>query len=199
MARTADSETDYARFYDLERYLFEDVSQRYNREKTISTFDFFCIVIWKANRAKSKVAKRLLAHGKDNRPYTDLNAAVKDLVDAISKAPDAKARLKVLIEAWGFRLPMASAILTVLYPDDFTVYDFRVCEILGKFEKSQDKKFEDLWGDYSQYIEGVKAEVPSKQILREKDRFLWGQSFKLGLEKDIHNAFVRVADDSELE
>ena len=38
--------------------------------------------------------------------------------------------MRILIEDWAFRLPMASAILTVLYPDSFTVYDIRVCSEL---------------------------------------------------------------------
>ena len=36
---------------------------------------------------------------------------------------------------WAFRLPTASAILTVLYPDVFTVYDRRVCKVLGAFDQ----------------------------------------------------------------
>ena len=31
---------------------------------------------------------------------------------------------------WKLRLPTASAVLTVLYPEDFTVYDQRVCKML---------------------------------------------------------------------
>ena len=51
---------DYVRYYDLESYLFEDVRQQFQSEGSLSAFDFFSIVIWKANRAKSKIAKRLL-------------------------------------------------------------------------------------------------------------------------------------------
>ena len=42
---------DYLRYYDLERYLFEDVHRRFHEEGSIGAFDFFSIVIWKANRA----------------------------------------------------------------------------------------------------------------------------------------------------
>jgi hypothetical protein len=51
---------DYLRFQDFESYLFEDVHRRFQEDGSIGAFDFFAIVIWKANRAKSKVAQRLL-------------------------------------------------------------------------------------------------------------------------------------------
>ena len=113
--------TNFLQYYDLEGYLFKVVSTRYSQNKTLKAFDFFCIVIWKANRAKSKVAERLLAHG-NSQPI--LETAVDSLLTAISEAKDQRTRLSVLIEGWGFRLPMASAILTVLYPEDFTVYRY---------------------------------------------------------------------------
>jgi hypothetical protein len=119
---------DFSRYYNLETYLFQEVSERFENERTLCAFDFFCIVIWKANRAKSKVAKRLLAQGHPN-----LECAVAALVAAIDNTDNKKDKLGVLVNDWGFRLPMASAILTVLYPADFTVYDVRVCDVLGDF------------------------------------------------------------------
>jgi hypothetical protein len=91
--------TDYARYYSLERYLFSEVSQHFKASNQLSVFDFFCIVIWKANRSKSKVAKRLLAQG-----HADLSTAVQALTNALLQAPDNKERLRTLIEGWGFRL-----------------------------------------------------------------------------------------------
>lgn len=187
--------TDFARYYDLEGYLFRDVSGRYRKDKKLSAFDFFCIVIWKANRAKSKVAKRLLAQG-----HPDLEAAVAALTAVITSAQDSKERLRVLIEGWGFRLPMASAILTVLFPDDFTVYDVRVCEILGDFKDAQYKtQYEALWARYSGYVARVRQSVPEVAGLRDKDRYLWGQSFASQLQRDMESQFGNAPDDSELE
>lgn len=187
--------TDYAKYHDLEGYLFCEVSQRYSSKKALSAFDFFCIVIWKSNRAKSKVASRLLA-----QDYPDLNVAVGALVQEIAKAGDAKARLAVLIDKWGFRLPMASAILTVLYPEEFTVYDVRVCNVLGDFKDAQHKtKFDTLWNRYTEYVERVKREVPEKESLRDKDRYLWGKSFEAQLKDDIADLFGHTIDDPEFE
>src|SRR5665647_3378852 len=104
-------ETDYLKLYDDENYLFEEVSRRFSEQGYLKAFDFFCIVIWKANRSKSKIAKRLLSKG-----HSDLNSAVIALTKSLANVADDKTRMKILIEDWGFLLPMATAILTVLYP-----------------------------------------------------------------------------------
>lgn len=180
-------ETDYGQFYALEDYLFRSVSPRFSASRELSAFDFFCIVIWKANRSKSKVAKRLLGHGIG---YPDLQTAIAALAASISGATNARDRLSVLVEEWGFRLPMASAILTVLYPEEFTVYDVRVCEVLGDFHDAQYKQnFAALWERYTAYVKRVRNEVPHATSLREKDRYLWGKSFAYQLTRDIDTGF----------
>lgn len=189
--------TNFLQYYDLEGYIFSVVSSRYAQKKTLSVFDFFCIVIWKANRAKSKVADRLLAH---DTGQSNLEAAVDTLLVAVSTAEDQKARLSVLIETWGFRLPMASAILSVLYPEDFTVYDIRVCNVLDDFKDAQYKtNFTTLWERYSAYVAAVRTAVPEHSSLRDKDRFLWGKSFATQLESDIQSSFSRENRDAEFE
>ncbi len=51
-----------------------------------------------------------------------------------------------------FMLPMATAILSVLYPDDFTIYDYRVCEELKyTLNLGNITKFENLWEGYLKY------------------------------------------------
>src|SRR5688572_9209748 len=112
---------DYRQYYYLEQYLFTEVTNRFERSNKLNSFDFFCIIIWKANRAKSKVAERLLSKGHD-----DLDAAISALTSAIANERDERDKIKILMLDWGFRLPMASAILTVLHPTMFTVYDVRV-------------------------------------------------------------------------
>lgn len=190
---------DFVRLYHLENYLFGEVTKRFQKDGTLSAFDFFCIIIWKANRAKSKVARRLMTKG-----HSDLGAAVKAMLRGVSSAPDNQGRLRVMIEEWGFRLPMASAILTILYPEVFTVYDVRVCEALGsKFKNAQYKtKFADQWSQYSEYVEAVRKAVPGRLSLRDKDRYLWGKSFADQLDRDIKDGFSKppkADDDDQLE
>jgi hypothetical protein len=93
---------------------------------------------------------------------------------------------------------MASAILTVLYPDDFTVYDIRVCDVLGDFKDAQYKtNFAKLWERYAAYVIAVKDAVPECSSLRDKDRFLWGKSFATQLQTDIQSSFGRGDSDAE--
>jgi hypothetical protein len=49
-AESANLAIDFRTYYDLETYLFDTVSRRFAEEHTLTAFDFFCIVIWKANR-----------------------------------------------------------------------------------------------------------------------------------------------------
>lgn len=177
--------SDYRKFYDLERYLLEEVQPKFCKKQTVSTFDFFCIVIWKANRSKSRIAKLMLS-----KRHANLDEAVAALISELVSAPDNKKKLYVLIQDWRFRLPMASAILAILYPLDFTVYDVRVCEIHKDFKNLKDtKNFEDIWMGYSAYICAVWKSAPIAKTLRDKDRYLWGKSFATQLKRDIKNGF----------
>ncbi len=176
---------DPLQLYDLESYLFSTVQPRFHAQGWLSAFDFFCIVIWKANRAKSRVAARLLGRG-----YTDLDGAVRALTSALAQQPDARARLRLLMLDWGFLLPMASAILTVLYPDEFTVYDVRVCDALSGYHDLANKSdFEALWTGYEGLRRAVEQAAPAGLSLRDKDRWLWGRSFGQQLQQDIARAF----------
>lgn len=87
---------------------------------------------------------------------------------------------------------MTSAILSVLYPQYFTVYDVRVCGIVSGFDNlTSIADFEQLWSSYQQYIQAVKDAVPFRYSLRDKDRWLWGKSFAEQLENDIERRFEK--------
>jgi len=190
---------EYLKYYNREDYLFDDVSKRFRRDKDLTAFDFFCIIIWKANRAKSTVAKSLLKIGRE-QGYKTLDAVVKALTGDIHKESEAKKRLEVLMGKWKLKLPMASAVLTVLYPEEFTIYDVRVCKELKNFESTKNQKpFDKLWESYEEYIKCVKSTVGENLSLRDKDRWLFGRSFAEQLEKDIENKFPRPSDKSKSE
>lgn len=172
---------DSASFADLECYLLETVRQRFLSDRQLSVFDFFCIVIWKANRAKSKIAKKLLAKGPGN-----LEVTIHRLTREVADAKSDEQRLSCLIRNWDFRLPMASAILAVLYPDKFTVYDVRVTEVLGKFKHlAEVKPFAKLWAGYVDFLKAVEDATPGATTWRERDHRLWGESFARQLQVDI--------------
>ena len=93
---------------------------------------------------------------------------------------------------------MASAILTVLYPNDFTVYDIRVCDMLSDFHSLANKiQFESIWAGYERYVTAVREKAPAELSLRDKDRWLWGKSFVKQLTEDIASMFTRPETDDE--
>lgn len=158
----------------------------------MNAYDFFCIVIWKANRAKTKIAKRLMEHSN----FDTLDEAVYALTTGISKATNHKERMRFVMKDWGFQLPMATAILTALYPDDFTVYDIRVCDELKEFHSLKSLlNFEHIWNGYQTYKKKVETTAPAALSLRDKDRFLWGRSFSRQLENDIKQGFRKSVSD----
>jgi hypothetical protein len=169
---------DYRQFYDLEKYLLTTVHDRFHDQGYLSAFDFFCIVIWKANRAKSKVAKRLLANSPGN-----IESAVRELTADIFQAPSAKEKLSCLVKKWGVYISMASAILAILFPNKFTIYDVRVCDSLSSFHQIANiYNFERLWHEYQKFKQAMNESAPSMYSLQDKDRYLWGLSFKSQLE-----------------
>lgn len=175
---------DYLKLYGLESFLFDDVTTSFRKNRKLSAFEFFCIIIWKANRAKSKVARKLRSHA-DGAGH-NLDTIVGCLTSAIANAQTDEARMRILIEDWAFRLPMASAILTVLYPDSFTVYDARVCDQLRNHHSVQHKtRFDELWAGYQAYLADVHSKEPAVHALRDKDRTLWAKSFEKQLKEDI--------------
>ena len=176
---------DFRRYYNLESYLFETVGPAFRRQGYLSALDFFCIVIWKANRAKSKTAATLLKRG-----HKDLHEAVRELTTGLARKSAPEDKLRYLWEQWHLRLPMASAILSVLYPEDFTVYDVRVCSVLGGFRNLNNlTAFGAVWRGYQEFREAVVGAAPMELALRDKDRYLWGKSLYQQLETDIQQSF----------
>ena len=176
---------DFRKYYYIESYLFDDVRHRFAEQGFLSAFDFFCIVIWKANRAKSKIAKKMMTHG-----YDDLEVAVLALTSGLAKQATAKDRLHYLWNTWELPLPTASAIHTVLYPDEFTIYDTRVCDTLGDFHRLKNKtNFDILWQGYEAFKQQVETSAPEGLPLRDKDRYLWGKSLHDQLVDDVERRF----------
>jgi len=164
---------DYKRYYNLEEYLFHNVGPRFRKTNTLSVEDFFCIVIWKANRAKTNIKKKL-------SKMTTLSEAIGELTDDIVRGESSEEKLNVMIKKWKFGLPMATAVLTVLYPDDFTVYDYRVREQLGLDDIYSVKKYlKDFLPEVKKYSE------LRNMSMRETDKELWGKSFFDDLQKLI--------------
>lgn len=169
---------DYGKFADLERYLLCEVGPRFRESGIIEPVDLFMLFVWKANRAKTRVRDRLKERANGN--FSD---AVAQIAMGLSAAKERKQRLAILMRDWGLRLPMASAVLTVLYPDDFTVYDRRVCSMLSFPYRDWSLFSEECWSEYERYKEAVCGNTPPSLTLRDRDRFLWGKSLRQDAER----------------
>jgi len=106
---------DYSKYYDLESYIFNEVKGNFHEKGFLNPSDFFCIIIWKANRAKSNIAKKF---------NMSFDSEIKRLTSLLYKAKSRQERMRILIEDYRFYLPMASAILSVLYSEQYSIYDF---------------------------------------------------------------------------
>lgn len=174
---------NYEKYYDLERFLFKDITEFFQLNGYISGVQFYCILIWKADRAKSYNARKII--NKEESKTFDEN--VKTLTSEIYSAQSDLERIKILFD-WKFLIATASAILTVLYPQRFTVYDYRVVE------QEELKRFKNLKRNaekYLEFIEAVKALKLEKEFkdLRSKDRYLWGRSRYNSIIRDIESGF----------
>jgi len=163
---------DYRRYYDLESYLFDEVGPNFQKLGRLSAYDFFCIVIWMSNHPKSRI--RDILRAKDEK---SLDVVVERLTRELSKKKSAKDKLGYLMDEWEFRLPLASAILTVLQPDDFTVYDKRVSKLVNSPNLQAMVWSDLLWKKYLEYKRKVEQQAPKSFSLRDKHRWLCGKSF----------------------
>lgn len=159
---------DYLKYYFLENYLFREVKDNFQKRGYLTPEEFFCIVIWKSNRAKTAIKRKLLKFG-------NLRKTIKKLTGEIFHTRGREQKLKLLLKSWKFSLPMATAILTVLYPTEFTIYDVRVRGQVGIHKDFSGRK-DQIEGYFNKFLPKVKKMARGKD-LRDKDRYLWGKSF----------------------
>jgi len=169
----------YTKFYWLETEFFPEIHKFFHEENYLKPEHFFSIIIWKRNASKTIIKRGLLSSG------LPLDAAVRNLTEEIFKA-DEKEKLNILLQRKGFQLAIASALLTVLYPNDFTVYDVRV---RGQLDYPDITYIEDNVEKYfNEYLPQVLkrgreiAQNPTLS-LRDCDRTLWAKSWYEDLQK----------------
>jgi hypothetical protein len=168
---------DYSKYHELEKYLFDEVGLSYRKNGRLTVQDFFCIIIWKSNRSKSTIKKKII------RDSGSLKKGVNQIAKGISEGETDLQKLRFLVIERKFYLPIASSILAVLYPQRFTIYDYRVCSQLNKYHDLSYKRSEKAVTGYFLYKKDVVDKVSVKKKLREKDKFLWGKSFYVDLKK----------------
>ena len=166
-----------AALYNLEDYLFRVVSPRFEEEQTLSRYDFYAIVTWKSNRTKTKIRSGLASCGK----------SVSSLMGEVSRASTPSEKVEALLQVWGIGLALASAILTVCYPEEFTVLDYRAWETLRE-EAIDDlpERYPQEVEEYLQYCRACQRLAVERSLsLRDLDRALWAKSWEDDLLKLI--------------
>jgi hypothetical protein len=175
------SEDNYLKYYDDEAYLMTEVARRFHETGQLDPADFYMMLIWKSDRAKNRHRERLKRLSQEHGGDGTFADAVSRISKAIHEGPSDKDRLKILMTDWEFYTPTATAILTLLYPNQFTVYDWRVKEqVKPKRDLAQRSFNNGFWEEYQVFIELVRSAAPSalRDDLRGCDRYLSGKSYR---------------------
>jgi hypothetical protein len=155
-----------------EREAFEAGTAILNGDRSIDSLA--TIVRWKS--------PRVVHHLKENPP--EVIGAALDVAVHNSNLRDALSALQGLK---GVGLPMASAILTAIYPDRYTVIDFRALEALDYAIRGNDFYIAYLEFCRSLARSGVIAAQegkPAPTALRALDRALWQWSANGGKKQE---------------
>lgn len=158
-------------FADAERYRFDVVTTRFETPGWLGAFHLMTLACWNAERARMYVARRLVSGGAE-----PVDAGARALAGAIAAASTDADRFRIVLEEWGFGLPMGCAILTVCSPASFTVYGTRVSDQLGKFRTLGNRPGEARSTGDPACVHAARDAVPAGGSPRECDHWLWGRS-----------------------
>ena len=172
-------------YYNPEALAFPAIAQTFAETRHIDPMAFYLILDWKSSRARTRHLRRL----------TGMTGTFKAAVDAIATdlaiAQGPEQRLELLLNTWRFQLPTATAILTILYPEVFTVYDIRVCNALGAFHQLGYRKWSPTaWAEYERFVTAVRENAPHGLSLRDCDRWLWGKDKQMTLQSELESLLV---------
>lgn len=171
--------------YDPEARVFPNIRQKAAKAEPLSKRDILLMLRWKLGRITDAHAQTIA----DDK-MTEINEAVVN-----AGKPDRKIEaLEALERIPGVGLAVATVILTVCYPDDFTIIDWRVLEALDLFPdglpEEKRREYNSIDWTAKTYLEEYLPKVRERQklwgcTLRETDRALWGLSLNRRVEKVI--------------
>jgi hypothetical protein len=173
--------------YDPEHRVFPALPDKIKSGVGLSKRDILLILKWKTGRLK------------DAHSQTITNVRMHRINEAVAKAKNAKLdALQSLEKVYGIGLATATAILTVCYPDEFTIIDTRVLGQLKLWPKrlvdkrGRQEKAEYVTTDWTsaEYLDEYLPKVIEFRkrkgyTLRNADRALWGLSVNNRIEQII--------------
>jgi hypothetical protein len=153
-----------------ERYGYAEDDEAFAAGQNIAKGDYSIrnlktIVEWKSARIAGLIEK--------NAPED----VAKALKFAANPRTSERSAIDTLCRLTGIGIPVASAILTMVYPTKYTVIDFRALEALG----IKDGRGEDTIDYYLEYLNACRALARKHNVsLRTLDRALWQWSKERG-------------------
>ncbi len=103
--------------YDVEKIIFTEIGPRARKNQFLNFDDFYKICMWKSRRQKNRYLKN------------------KTKVEEISRkaflTSDEAERVELLRSLDGVGIPTASAILTIVSPESYSIIDIRCIETLN--------------------------------------------------------------------
>ena len=163
----------YLKYYFLEDYIFNEVHKNFQECGRLTPEEFFAIIIWKRNASKTKIIKGIR---KNKR-------TIREITLKISEVKTREQRLDALLSPKipGIGIAIASAILTVCYPNDFTIADYRACTSLKDFGEEVSGNPTASTSAYFEYLDKCKKLAHRYNLsLRNFDRILWAKDFYEG-------------------
>jgi len=158
----------YSKYANLEEYLFNSIQKNFEKNHQLTPEEFYTIVIWKANRAKTLIKRELRKS----------NISIKKLSRDLYSQKDPKEKIKLLVDIKGIGYPIASAILSVCYPDEYTIVDYRVKKTMTKLGIKIDGNPSANADAYLDYVMQCKKLANDNKVsLRSIDKYLWGYDF----------------------
>jgi len=147
---------------ELEKAAFEAGEAIRNGDYTLANLE--AIVRWKSER----VVHYLIANSNEK--------IRRVLAVAASPKSSTEAAVNALLELHGVDLPVASAILAAIYPERYTVLDFRALEALG--HARHDVRFYEEYLDFCKRLADSnivqpQSDLPAPTPLRTLERALW--------------------------
>jgi hypothetical protein len=168
--------------YDPERRVFDEIPNKIGAGEGLSKQDVLLMLKWKLGRITNR----------NSQTVTDTNIRKINEAVKVARQNDRRiAALTALQDIPGIGLATATVILTVCYPDAFTVIDWRVLSELDLFpsnlsvaqqvskRKSDDYNADDWTAEnyLSEFLPKVNACAKLWNCsLRDADRALWGLS-----------------------
>lgn len=146
----------------LERAIFSELSNKVRFSGELEPEDFFTICEWKSTRTKTLVRTNPHEHIRD--------------ITRLAFSSRESLRVPLLCILNGVRVPTASAILTVWQPNEYTVYDVRVCDAMLSLSHKllTDQVVEDARKSYSKYLDVARKMATELRVsLRDLDKTLW--------------------------